>query len=447
MINLTGIILFSCISGTVFFIVWFLLTGLLWKYEKPQYTYFTLKMCAIMFFVPFGHVFLLTKAHDNYYVLYGMMTPKLQNTLELTTVIWILGIIVLAGYYTVVIFNYKNIIKSRLVVNIQYIELLEKRKKEMGIKRKIKIYQSYGTQTPFVIGIIRPTIYIPIRNYQEKELEMIFTHELYHFKYHDTVWKPISIFINCLFWFNPAVWMLRSNIESWAEICCDARCCNNGYGVKKYYQSLLQFADVKYCFGFAAAWCEGKNKVIWRLKRMKMYMNKKAKTGIMVCSLAAIILFGGGSVAAATESVSKMYNRIVFETLEGEELENDTYVEETEEYCEEEDFDGYKVIDYEPNIAAYSTTDCYEFVLKTKNVVRTAARSYDSGDTVRVALILSSSDVEVRLGLQRSDGSVRYVTGSDYILHTFTIPTDGTYRIYVQNMGSKSVDASLTVVR
>lgn len=68
---------------------------------------------------------------------------------------------------------------------------------------------SYFTTTiesPFVIGFIRPKIFIP-EKFDEDEKEYILNHEWTHIKNKDGVIKLISYFVLCLHWFNPLVWL------------------------------------------------------------------------------------------------------------------------------------------------------------------------------------------------------------------------------------------------
>ena len=77
-------------------------------------------------------------------------------------------------------------------------------------------YFTTSIETPFVIGFIRPKIFIPI-HFDDDEKEYILNHEWTHIKNKDGVTKLFSYFVLCLHWFNPLVWlafiMLCADIE------------------------------------------------------------------------------------------------------------------------------------------------------------------------------------------------------------------------------------------
>ena len=61
-------------------------------------------------------------------------------------------------------------------------------------------------QTPFVMGIFHPAIYIPI-GLEESERSYIICHEQVHIKRFDYLIKPLAYLILCIHWFNPLVWV------------------------------------------------------------------------------------------------------------------------------------------------------------------------------------------------------------------------------------------------
>lgn len=117
-----------------------------------------------------------------------------------------------------------------------FIFLLKKRKKsvpdcenavliqaiaELNITRKIKLRISKDEDSPMLVGVLFPVIYLPSQSISGEKLRMIFLHELMHFKRGDLIYKWISLFVNAVHWFNPLAYMLSANICESCEVSCD----------------------------------------------------------------------------------------------------------------------------------------------------------------------------------------------------------------------------------
>ena len=75
-------------------------------------------------------------------------------------------------------------------------------------------YFTTNIETPFVIGFIRPKIFIPV-HLDDDEKEYILNHEWTHIKNKDGITKLFSYFVLCVHWFNPLVWL------SFVLLCAD----------------------------------------------------------------------------------------------------------------------------------------------------------------------------------------------------------------------------------
>ena len=115
-----------------------------------------------------------------------VVNPLLLNT-YIGGIIWLIGIGVLLLYTL-----------------ISFIRL--KRKIGTAVLLRDNIYQSEAVVSPFVLGIIRPKIYLPF-NMSEQNMERVIAHETAHIKRKDNLWKPLGFLILTLHWFNPLVWV------------------------------------------------------------------------------------------------------------------------------------------------------------------------------------------------------------------------------------------------
>ncbi len=156
-----------------------------------------------------------------------VLEQEISITPQKSLPLWdILGYVWLTGFgifLLVVFISYISYLarKRRESENILENYLLEATKKELGIRRKIRLRQSQKNISPMLVGIFRPTIYLPNRNIAEENLHMVFLHELTHFKRGDLLLKWLALFVNAVHWFNPLCYLLVANFSESCELSCD----------------------------------------------------------------------------------------------------------------------------------------------------------------------------------------------------------------------------------
>ena len=143
--------------------------------------------------------------------------PLLNNGF---TLIWLVGIAVLLIYSVAM--------------------LLRLQKQLKGSARDTEnIYLSAHLSTPFVMGVIRPKIYLPLL-LSETEKRYILLHEQTHIRRFDHIIKLVSFFVLCVHWFNPLVWLAFFLSGRDMEMSCDETVIKKlGYDIKKEYAASL----------------------------------------------------------------------------------------------------------------------------------------------------------------------------------------------------------------
>lgn len=91
---------------------------------------------------------------------------------------------------------------------------------EYGIK-KVRIIMTDKTKVPMTVGIGNYTILIPEENYSDREKKLILHHELTHIKNGDLIIQFLSNILCVVYWWNPAVYLFRRNLEQYFELRCD----------------------------------------------------------------------------------------------------------------------------------------------------------------------------------------------------------------------------------
>lgn len=99
--------------------------------------------------------------------------------------------------------------------------VLEKVMELSSRKLSVRVCVCPDLDTPMGLGIFQRWIYLPDEEYTEKELFYIMTHEYTHFCNRDGVVKLLTMLFQCVFWWNPAVYLLKKDVGQILEIKCD----------------------------------------------------------------------------------------------------------------------------------------------------------------------------------------------------------------------------------
>ncbi|MBE7040490.1 MAG: M56 family metallopeptidase [Ruminococcaceae bacterium] len=149
------------------------------------------------------------------------ITPSYRIGLtDLLSYLWLFGMCI---YLIIVISSYILYIsrKRMSAVTITENAVLCEVKRELGIKRHIKIRMSQDIQSPMLVGVLFPVVYLPCREIPDENMRMVFLHELTHYKRKDLLIKWLSLFVNAVHWFNPLAYLLCSNVSEACEVSCD----------------------------------------------------------------------------------------------------------------------------------------------------------------------------------------------------------------------------------
>ena len=85
-----------------------------------------------------------------------------------------------------------------------------------------KAYLCDGVDSPFILGMLRPRIYLP-SGMEEPRLNHVLAHERAHLRRLDQLWKPLGFLLLALHWFNPVLWLAYLLFCRDMELACDER--------------------------------------------------------------------------------------------------------------------------------------------------------------------------------------------------------------------------------
>ena len=103
---------------------------------------------------------------------------------------------------------------------ISYVRI--KKRISAAVLLRDKVYQSENVSSPFVLGMIRPKIYLPFSMTGAEMLHVI-AHEEAHIRRKDHWWKPIGFAVLSLHWFNPLMWLAYVLLCRDIEMACDQK--------------------------------------------------------------------------------------------------------------------------------------------------------------------------------------------------------------------------------
>lgn len=204
----------------------------------------------------------------------GASVNPLQIYVEIGAYIWVLGMIALLVYSLVSILILKRQLKSA--------QLIEK-----------NIFETKNLKTPFVLGLIRPKIYLPV-GFNASERSYILLHEQAHIHRKDHIIKVLAFLTLSIHWFNPLVWIAFMLMSKDMELSCDERVLKqmNNEDIKKHYaNSLLSLATGRHILnGSPLAFGEGNVK--GRIKNVLNY--KKPRFWVIIFSIIIVTTVGVG---------------------------------------------------------------------------------------------------------------------------------------------------------
>lgn len=95
-------------------------------------------------------------------------------------------------------------------------------KVDTAVLYRDNIFQSENVSSPFVLGIIKPRIYLPFK-LNGQELEHVVAHEQAHIRRKDHWWKPLGFLLLTIHWFNPLMWLSFVILCRDIELACDEK--------------------------------------------------------------------------------------------------------------------------------------------------------------------------------------------------------------------------------
>lgn len=316
------------LSGTIVFILYILIYPLAKRYFSLKWRYLMLKIAIVFYLVPFPKYkyLIMNVIHRLFPNLWEVMKPDLNNiemkyaiainhnivqfSLKLRYMLLVILAIVIVSLVILLkqLFQYWKL-KRIYFTNIknpvsEEQKLFIKIKKEMDIKKNVKLICSEYCKSPMTYGIISYNIIVPVcSECKMEEYEYILKHELVHIKHQDLLVKYIGLLVMAVHWFNPFAYFLFHEISIISEMYCDSVViCGKGEKERKKYGDLLLRLAIEqesidkgqYFVGIA----NSRNKKNYKRRILEMKRNNKHKVILSAIVMTFICMIGGVTIFA-----------------------------------------------------------------------------------------------------------------------------------------------------
>ena len=145
-------------------------------------------------------------------------------TVSLLAAIWLAGVVMMLTYMLV---SYLGIYRRVCT----------------AVRLEDNVYRCGSWGTPFVLGLLRPRIYVP-EGMDDAALPQVLAHERCHIRRGDHIVKPLAFLLLALHWFNPVLWAAYVLLGRDMENACDERVLRgvDGAGRAAYSRALVACA-------------------------------------------------------------------------------------------------------------------------------------------------------------------------------------------------------------
>ncbi len=126
------------------------------------------------------------------------------------------------------------------------VALVAEARQAVGLVRKIRVAVTDKLTSPAVVGVIVPTLILPLSLFTAltpEQIRFILLHELAHIRRGDYFANLFQLFAEALLFFNPAVWWISQQIRREREVCCDALAIELSGAPADYARTLVRVAE------------------------------------------------------------------------------------------------------------------------------------------------------------------------------------------------------------
>jgi len=201
-------------------------------------------------------------------------TPKPEQPLDLLGIlgwVWLGGCVLMLGYSALSYWRLRHQLNTAI--------------------REDGIWRSEQVRSPFVLGILRPRIYLPF-SLQGDQAALVIAHEKAHIRRKDHWWKPLGFLLLSIHWFNPVMWLAYVLLCRDIEFACDEKVIRDMAPELRadYSQALLACAvhrrQISACpLAFGESGVKGRIRSVLSYKKPAFWL---ILVGLVACAVVAV---------------------------------------------------------------------------------------------------------------------------------------------------------------
>ena len=448
-------ILFLSVTGSIAFGMIKLAERLKWI-ENPILLLSLQKLVFLFYWIPisFVYVYLSRVSYENGVKSYCgefvcSTVPSMTITFHILGAIWFVGFLASVALAVVKRYRLFQLEKGNVLVEkMRYLVIFEQCREQFQAEN-VLLFQNDLLASPITAGLFKKRILLPFADYTDKELWMIYEHELTHIKNKDLLWRMIGLVTSWVHWFHPMISLQRNELDCLQEMVCDLHIAiHNAHFTKKEYAVFLaRFTDGEMPHTYTLALTENKNQTVRRIEKMrktvKLQKPKKIIVGLCCICLAALTIMPATILSAKTARLQEDWMRVREVAVELA-LQGSNYSDAS---IEEHGYVDGRAGEVESSfvLTPQSASIDLEKTIEANTRHLYGYRSMSDGDSISVLATCGDSAVIYRIGIKNKEtGALSYITGTGTLVHQFQVTESGTYAAYVENCSQTSMNVSGT---
>lgn len=271
--------------------------------------------------------------------------PKIdlsQNIFDFSAVPWL---------WTAIAVLLAKIIKYRLFLRTIHKNSADS-ENTADVPKHLNVRKTDMIDAPLIVGLFKPTLFLPNTEISESDLNYILMHELTHYRRGDLLYKWFAMMVSSIHWFNPFVYIVLRRIDTECEVSCDfavtSRLPDNE---KTIYMKMILDLLGRSKTGFRPLTTQMASGKKTLKRRFTMIRNKKTTSkfmsvisAVLAVALTAVTVFASGIVQNGIKTVG-----IKYEVYNGDEkiaLKSEPFIDSGEYYLPLRDIlNGFGITD------------------------------------------------------------------------------------------------------
>ena len=432
---------FLCtLLGTILYLFWKVMGGLIEHKGYVDINYLVWKIVLLMFVIPITLIY-ANEFENSTYVF--EITSQIRLAIGILMSIWVVGTISFTIRFLKKYITIRNDILNADACSDEIQNMVRNISRKLGVHKEIQVVILEKAGGPMLYGVVKPKIILP-RIYELHELDIIFMHEVIHYKHHDLIWKHLANIICCIYWFQPALKDIFYQLDQWGETYCDRTACEYLTDVKGYFSTIIDISmeEIRYGRYTTAGLYESKEVLKLRMERMKSYrQQRRLRKEISVSIVFGIIILSTVTVFATGIGFVRAYDKIANETRKEINVGTEGDIKEKKARYRMYDKTRIKKCRIQNEIPKEDNGRSFTWEIKPKERIETKEGCLKKGTCVQISACMGFEEehpeTHIAIGIVHEDGEETYIANGINLVSDLKVKKGGQYRVFIENQGKK----------